>query len=186
MTRDLRVVGGVWGLFFVSDFALDGGGGIYYGLLKECRGLDYLAGGWRGGGTIFCLVERVWGVLGFLIWGAGFSGLGFSDTSLFGVLELLFFKCPFYFLFDFLIHFDLGDTLGLFTTIFYFCGVLTFLAFSGLYFFAFAYASSAFFYASTTLLSVVCIITGPKCLLTEVFAAPFVIFYFFFITVYIL
>jgi len=80
----------------------------------------------------------------------------------------------------------LGDKLGLFTTIFCFCGVLTFLTFSGLCFLAFAYASSAFFCASTTLLSVVYIITGCNGFLTALFFAPFAIFYFFFVIVYIL
>ncbi len=69
MTRDRRLVGGVRGLFFVGvcDFAL-GGGGIYWGLLKECMPLVYLAGG-GGGGTTFCfvLVDIAWGVLDFLV-----------------------------------------------------------------------------------------------------------------------
>jgi hypothetical protein len=91
---------------------------------------------------------------------------------------------------DFLICFDLGDTLGLFTTVFCFFDVLTFLIFSGLCFFALACASRALFYASTTLLSVVCIITGCYgSFLTGVVTAaatPLVLFFFFFVTVYIM
>jgi hypothetical protein len=88
----------------------------------------------------------------------------------------------------FLICFDLGDTLGLFTTVFCFYGVLTFLIFSGLCFFALACASSALFYANTTLLSVVYIITGcyGSFLTGVVTATPLVLFFFFFITVYIM